>query len=284
VKKTKVYNNLSQKTLDKYKLKRGEKAVFKLIAMQKDPLNRGKFIIPTSYSIPSTDRVWDEFAGADGKGEYVDVALIRTIGAQEAITTKDIEFTRTGAGIITTSGDSADDLDQYVYLSVSNFNISNPNRDPSVEGLFELVDNKKKAEASRKKRNFTREALNYAYEMKDQDVLDFGAANGWEDTEPAVLRDKIEMLAETEPEVFLEKVNDKGNAMKAIVKRALTAGIIVFDKPQSRFAWVAGNETICTVARTAGADHLQGFVDFCVTEKRGAAILEDLKKQLDKKK
>jgi hypothetical protein len=292
MKKTKLYNNLSQELLEELKLKKGEKAVFRLLDIKKDPNNKGKFLIPQYRNITSTDRVWDKYAikieeEVDGKkkiryeGDWVDIAAIKRVGPNETVDLIEIAFLKSNNGLIELSGDRAEDQDMYTFMMLSNRRSENEHRDPSFELVYEKVDNKKKAEAQRRQRNAVIEAGKFASRMEDDDLIDFAASMGWDETRDiAEVRDDVEQFAIDNPKEFMDAVNNKMTQYKALVKRAVSKGVVLFDRQQSKFSWAGTGETICTVPRIAGADHLSGFADFIVTSKRGDVIIQELKRQL----
>lgn len=278
MKKTEVYNNLPKEVLDRHKLPKGTKAIYRLRGIKPDPDNPGRFLIPFQVNVPPQGRVAVK-VGKEEEVEYFDIAAIQTVLPNKKVKMYDILFTKQNAGVIEIDGGTtlADQL--YPYLEMSDYNESNEQRDRSVSAIYYRVDHEKEAINNRKRRNKMKEALDVAYGFKDNEVIEFADANGFDSRKKiSELRDEIEAYAEKNPVEFLEKSANKQNAIKATIKRALSKGVIEFDKPDSKFVWGKSKETICTVARTAGSDHIQGLTDFLVTSKNGSVILDEITK------
>ena len=121
-----------------------------------------------------------------------------------------------GVAIPVYNVDRALDQEIHTYLTLCNFNATNPNRDTTKEAIFELVDEEAKAEKESRTRNVRREALNAAADMSPEEVKDYAAALGKDDSKPvSVLRNELEEMADKTPEDFMKLINNKQAAMKA---------------------------------------------------------------------
>lgn len=277
MKKTKMFNNVSEALLKETLLKKGEQVVYKVVGIQPDPMNPGKWSIPAAKNVPPTDQIWDE-----EKQEYIDIAAVKTFDAEGNHTYHDIFFYGTQGGHLILRGGSATDQEIHSFLSLCNYNGSNPKRDTSKEIYFELVDEKAKSESERKVRNLKREALNASADLSPEEVRTYTAARGQDDSRPLeVLRNELENLADTDPKTFLDLIENKQAIMKAVLNRAIKKGVIVFDEQQSKFSWPNG-EVITIVARSTGSDAVEDLIAFCVSNAKGEKVYQTIQQKSKK--
>lgn len=271
MKKTKFYNNVSDALLKPTKLKPGQQVIYRVEGITPDPMNPGKWAIPAAKNVPPIDQIWDE-----EKQEYVEIAAVRTFDSEGNHTFHEIWFFGNQGGHMILRGGNAVDQEIHSYLSISNYNGSNPNRDTTKEVYFNLVDEQAKSEVERKVRNIKREALNVSADLTAEDVRNYIAALGQDDTRSLeVLRNDLETMADTDPKSFLELVSNKQAVMKATLNRALKKNVIKFEEDQSRFTWANG-EVITVVARTTGGDAVEDLVGFCVSSTKGEKVYQTI--------
>ncbi|MAN63463.1 MAG: hypothetical protein CMI60_16130 [Parvibaculum sp.] len=270
--KTKIFNNIKNPP----KFKRDEVKVFKYYGLKEDPLNPGKVQMPFMVIAPNKDRVYDPDIE-----DYVDIAAIKSLGIEGKPTFHTIEFTKQKAGRLLLQGNIARDRDLYQFLTLSNYNASNPNRDTSVQPLFELVNPKVKAEKARKSRSLKRDAMNVAAELSGAEVREFISSLGKDEKRDlSVLRDELETLAETDPNQFIKLSKNTNKSYQANIKRALDKNIISFDGETNTFTWTSTGETIVQVPRSSKLGHLEGFTNFVLSNKNGASIYQEIVKLL----
>lgn len=277
MKKTKIYNNLSEKLLSSTKIKKGDIVIYKVKAINRNPVNHNEILIPAAVNVPFIDQIWD-----DETQEYIDIAAIKSVAASGEINYHELWFYGSQGGHLMLKGGIGSDQEIHSYLSLCNFNGSNPNRDTSKEIIFELVDEKAKSEGDRKTRNLKREALNAAADLSAEEVRTYTAALGKDDTKPVeVLRNNLEELADKNPIEFMDIIGNKQAIMKATLNRALTKGVIIFDTEQSRFTWPNG-EVILVVSRTTAGDNVEELLGFCATNAKGEKVYQTIQSKSKK--
>lgn len=277
MKKTKLFNNVSPELLAKTKLRPGEQVVYRVIGIQPHPMDPKRWAIPTAKNVPVTDQIWDS-----KKEEYVDIAAVRAVDPEGNHSFHDLYFYGSQGGHMVLYGGRATDQEIHSYLSLCNYNGSNPDRDQSKEIVFELVDEAAKSERESKKRNLKREALNAAADLNADDVRIYIAALGQDDTRKIeILRNYLEELADNDPASFLELINNKQATMKATLNRALAKGVISFDSEQSKFSWPNG-EAILTTARTTGGDAVEELLSYCVSSAKGEKVFQTIQSKSKK--
>jgi hypothetical protein len=275
MKKTSLYNDLSPELVKATMLKPGQQVVYRLHNIQKSTLDPNRLAIPAAMNVPPVDTIWDE-----KKQEYVSIAAVKSVDAKGEHTFHDIFFYGSMAGHMILTGGRALDQEIHTYLTLCNFNATNPNRDTTKEAIFEMVDEEAKAEKESRTRNVRREALNAAADMSPEEVKDYSAAMGKDDSKPvSVLRNELEEMADKTPEDFMKLINNKQAMMKAAINRALKKGAIVFNQEQSRFEW-PNQEAILTVAR--GSDAVDELVSFCVSSAKGEKVYQTISSKAKK--
>lgn len=277
MKRTKLYNDLSPELIEKTKLKPGQQAVYKVAGIQPNPMDPSKWAIPAAKNVPVTDEIWDE-----GKQEYVAIGAVKSVDADGTHSFHHLYFYGAQAGHMILYGGRAADQEIHTYLTLCNYNGSNPNRDQSKEIIFEFVDEGAKSEKERRSRNVKREALNAAADLSVDDVRNYTAALGQDDTQKIeILRNNLEEMADNDPQGFLDLINNKQAAMKATINRAINKGVINFDAEQSRFTWPNG-EVILVVSRTTGGDHIEELLGYCVGNAKGEKVFQTIQSKSKK--
>lgn len=277
MKKTSEFNNISDKLLASTKLKKGETVTYKVTNINRNPSNPSEYIFPAGVCVPSIDQIWDEELN-----EFVEIAAVQTVSRDGNHNLHNITFWGSQACHITLRGGIAADQEIHSFLALSNFNGSNPNRDTSKEIIIEQVDENKKSETERKQRNLKREALNLAVDLGVDDVKNLVAALGKDDTRKIdILRNELEIFADRDPVGFLEIANNKQAALKAVLNRALTKGVILFNVEQSMFTW-PNNEAILTVSRTTGGDNVDELLSYCISSTKGEKVFQTIQSKSKK--
>jgi len=275
MKTSKIYNNLPAELLTKTKLKPGQTVTYKLVNMSPIPMDPSRLAIPTIFEIPPIDQIYNEKTG-----EYYDIAALKSVDAQGNHTYHPLYFTRQGAGHMTLVGGRAQDQEIHSYLSLCNYNASNESRDTSKEALFELIDEEAKAEKQARTRNIKREALNAAADLGTEEVRDYAAALGKDDTRPVkVLKNELEELADSDPQAFMDLLGNKQLVMKATINRAVKKGVILFNSEQSRYEW-PNKEAIFTVAR--GTEAVDELISFCISSPKGEKVYQTIQSKAKK--
>ena len=281
LKKVLHYNDVSQELLNSVpKLKRGEQVRFKCYSIQPDVNSPRRFNGPYIKNVPATDTIWDPTAE-----KYVEIAFAdqsnNSKGGSVAVM-RTIKFVAPIGDMVLTGGKAIDEY-LYYYMSLSNYDGGNPNRDVSKEAYYYKVDENKNAKEKRTKRSVKLDALNKATNMTAEEVRDFIAATGGNDKASLdILRDTVESWADKDPAEFMKKADDISANLKASVKRALDQSVITFDKEQMLFAWADSKEPIMTVPRSQGSDHIRDFVESCISDKKYDKVLATIKKSLKK--
>jgi len=270
MKKVKNFNDVN---VSKYKLKKGEVKVFKILKKKIDPSSPTGFYLPSAVNVPAKDTIIVN-------DEPKDIAAIRSVGQNGTISFYDLWFRKESLGTISCTGGSIKDQHIYEYLMLCNYRKNNPDRDDSKRAIFELIDPQADAKAKRDHRQLTRKAINYASEMSDEQIITFCLASGRSDATPEnmdVLRNFVELAAEAAPEEFIKRANNRENEIKANIKRALDKKLIEFDRPSHTFLWKSTGELIVTIPRSVSGDPLSGILNFVKNRDAGESFYDEIK-------
>lgn len=229
--------------------------------------------------IPSRDRIFDPF-----KNEYVDWGVVEAFRNNEP-TSFSLFIPGIGpsqfSGKFGLNGGVAKDVEWYEYLWLSNYNAKNPNRDVSIEPLFEPIDYLADSKEKLKKTGRLREALNVLNTFDESEYRMIADSQNWPYiTEVDILQAKVEEYAKTNPEQFIGLWADPATRVKSEMKRAANAGIIELNLLKKQVLWAEDKSIIATLAFQDQEKWLDSFAEHLTTVKNGPAIREKIRKQM----
>ena len=229
--KTEIYNNFPKESkLNVVPLKRDETAMFRLVNTF-DAASKKYFL--RSELLPSEDFVTDPDSGI---GYHI--ACIKSLSADgKKISFHEIWFDPSNVCIIRLSGKSPIENEVYKFCKISNFNKSNPNRDPLAPVMFEEVDQNTDVILPRVLRKNKRAAFNIIDHLNDAEITAF-LKNSREiplQTEE-LRRNQIEDFAERFPDLVLRAGSYSVDDMAKDVDKFIEANLIVWAKEQA--GWV----------------------------------------------
>jgi hypothetical protein len=183
------------------------------------------------------------------------------------------------AGIFELNLDNAADRDKWAYMELhpehSNGMFGGPN------GLFEHIDEKSDAKRRVDLRRKKDDAMSVAVNFSLKEVKDFAAAMGWNEFEDdEILQDKIQDLAEKDPDFFTTFVEEKNYHYRAVVTRAENAGLWSWVPTEYKYIWTTSGETIVAFGRSEGQDRIERMSDWLMTDKTGILVFEKIKSML----
>ena len=168
----------------------------------------------------------------------------------------------------------------YPVIELLNSNKSNPYRTETDPPLFERIDKLKEANLTIAKNNKLFRAWQAIDIMEMSDKRIFHAANGGQfDDDEGLVNSNLQELAKADPEKFYLMVDSPLTHVQSLVKQASDNNIWQYDAQQHRYLWVGG-ETIVTLTRMEGVDHLTQFADWLQKNHNGAQIQKQAKNLL----
>lgn len=226
--KTTQFNNISDELLATVKLGSNETAIFVNLGNNADP--SGIPLYPTQ-GISPIDSIYDPF-----RDEWLEVAYITraiTKDDKKAIPLGTITFEAATKGIITLSGNKAGDRALFEYLSLSNHNLSNPNRDKSKKPIFERLIAGEKAARQLKEGRDQLANMKWAFDTPLGELVVALKTRGHDLTSApeAIVRQKALEEAKNSPFVGTAALSTNGVIEELNVKlpEAFQAGVLKFD-------------------------------------------------------
>jgi hypothetical protein len=171
--------------------------------------------------------------------------------------------------------------DEYRYLMLASEREGNDNAVFGANAKYSLVDNKKTATIESKQRRAKYEAINFAMNVKDTELIDTALILGISpDLDIIEIRNQIEAYAESHPKDFLAKVKDEDGMYIALINNAMRLNITY--NSGGTIKWVMGDAKIFELTQDNPLLIPEEFVRFVKLEKQGAMIVDKLKELCEK--
>lgn len=279
------YNNLSPKLRAEIesKLKSFGKSVrykFDISKPNPDPSKyNGETIWPNRYTLdPSVWNIYDPYE-TEGKSKSKKIAIVDEVD-EKGIPNRfrKIRVTAPQKGVLILDMDNQNDyytafaLELHPKLNGGKFEDVNSHR------VITRIDENAEAEQKRKERTARKKALDAAEEMSDKDIQNFADAMMWNSGEPVgILRNKVEEMAETDPEFFNDLVENKSLEVQALVKQSLDKRIIAYDPAEFKFLWASNMQVITVLSPSETRNHVQQFAEWLLI---GGTKAEEVHKKI----
>lgn len=252
-----------------------EIAKFELIDMPKDPDHPDRLLIPYAKMVPCRQRIVDptiDYAPGQPKRWMVMSNIIEEY-MDGSYKEKHPAFHHSQGGVKILHGNIPAEADEYTFMKLSNQNEDNPHRDPSVPAWFREINEAKKAKEIRGNRANMLKAFKLVFEMNEVRKREFAASMGWDqNADLDVISNKIEQLAEDDPQEFMNRYGDETRDIKASVKQALDENIVKYDVQKRKFVWTADNETLYATPQEVSPDEMvSALSDFFISNPKASA-------------
>ena len=279
------YNNLSAKLREEIeaKLKGFGKSVrykFEISKPNPDPAKyNGDTVWPNRYTLdPAVWDVTDPYEVA-GKSKSKKIGIIEAVDENgKPNRFRKIRVMAPQKGVLILDLENQDDYYTAFALELHPKLIGGKFEDKNAYRVVTRIDENAEAETKRKERTARKKALDAAESMEDADIVNFADAMMWDSGEPAnILRNKVEELAETDPEFFNDLIEKKEIQVRALVKQALDKRIITHDPVENKFMWASNMQLITALPVSLTANHVQQFAEWLVV---GGAKAEEVHKKI----
>ncbi len=192
-------------------------------------------------------------SGTDEKGIPNKFGRIRVRAAEAGIL--DLDLTEGSEGWYTA-----------MYLELHPKLLNGKFADTSKHPVVSRIDEVQSASNAKKERTARLKALNVAQDITDKDVFNFADAMLWDSSEDIlILRNKVEELADTNPEFFNDLVSGKTIEYKAAIKKAMNKKVIEFDPAEYKFLWCGNKQTIAMLSPAGDRNEVDKFSEFLQT-------------------
>jgi hypothetical protein len=249
------YNQFSPSM--KKMLKPDERASYRVLNVRPDPDNYGRFLIPAAYQIPSTDIVYDK-----QRAEFVTIAAIERQDNDGNAIFLNVVFTAANLGYLFLNGNNPTHQKIYQFLELSNFNLSNKDRNTDIEPMFQRIDTEKEAKQERAVRKLIVKAVNVALELDDLRVKEVAMALGIEAESPEEVRNQLEDFAEENPEDFMSVVERASLGSESVLKEAVKNGIIKNNINSQVFEWADTGKEIFKYKKAPNKNYFKELADY----------------------
>ena len=279
------YNNLSAKLREEIeaKLKGFGKSVrykFEISKPNPDPAKyNGDTVWPNRYTLdPAVWDVTDPYEVA-GKSKSKKIGIVEAVDENgKPNRFRKIRVMAPQKGVLILDLENQDDYYTAFALELHPKLIGGKFEDKNAYRVVTRIDENAEAETKRKERTSRKKALDAAESMEDTDIVNFADAMMWDSGEPAnILRNKVEELAETDPEFFNDLIEKKEIQVRALVKQALDKRIITHDPVENKFMWASNMQLITALPVSLTANHVQQFAEWLVV---GGAKAEEVHKKI----
>ena len=164
------------------------------------------------------------------------------------------------------------------YLDMCNANRSNPNRMTNSAPSFYAVDYEKKAKEKLDKSIKSMDALRLVFDMKLDKLIAYAKILGLKvDKSTDEIRYDMKVIAEKNPEKFINGLNDPKMEIKQMLLRAKEMQILGWTGAEA--SWTMGGIKSKFANIPLGIKPLDHLADMCVSDS-GSGILDQIKAQL----
>ena len=279
------YNNLSAKLREEIeaKIKGFGKSVrykFEISKPNPDPAKyNGDTVWPNRYTLdPAVWDVTDPYEVA-GKSKSKKIGIVEAVDENgKPNRFRKIRVMAPQKGVLILDLENQEDYYTAFALELHPKLIGGKFEDKNAYRVVTRIDENAEAETKRKERTARKKALDAAESMEDADIVNFADAMMWDSGEPAnILRNKVEELAETDPEFFNDLIEKKEIQVRALVKQALDKRIITHDPVENKFMWASNMQLITALPVSLTANHVQQFAEWLVV---GGTKAEEVHKKI----
>lgn len=234
-----------------------------------DPMKyNGDTVYPNSYTLdPCIYDILDDYE-EKGKTRSKKIALIDDVD-EKGIPNKfqKIKVLSLHRGVLDLDlTEGSEDWYKAMYLELHPKLEGGKFQDKNRIAIFSRIDEVKAADNAKKERTARLKALNAAQDMTNKQVVTFADAMLWDSTEDMViLRNKVEELADTNPEFFNDLVAGKLLEYKAAIKQAKDRSIIEFDSAEYKFIWSGNRQTIAVLSPSGSKNEIEKLAEFLQT-------------------
>lgn len=271
--------------LNKNKLEPGGSVKYRILKKTRniDPNRKlgDDWIYPSCLSIPLASKIKKPSGGVTSIG-----VVSKYDAATKAVSFKAYQYLpqKSDGGYFTLYGNNIEDIENWPAIELNNKNASNPFRDQSVQPLFERVDEAKESKIRSKKRNFLYDSLDAIRNWTAEEMRIAAAGHNIpSDLSPDTLKDRLEELAEKDPETFYNSIDSIDNKIRAIINLAKSRNIISYSAHENKWFYVGSGDTIVLLERKEGSNEMDQFTNFLKNSTNGAAVQDNLRKLIKAK-
>jgi hypothetical protein len=227
----------------------------------------GDTIYPFIYTLdPKTFKITDPYEDRPNKQKVKSIGIIERLDENDKPIFKCIRVQNSEKGVVTFNLENPDDAEKAMYALLHPKLGGGKFADKTKTQVFLRVDESSLAKEQKEVRSVKLKALITAQKMSDKEVVEFADAMMWDSTDDLlVLRNKVEELAESTPELFNDLVSSKALEIQSYVKRALDSHIISYEPVGSKFSWTSTTQAIAIVDERLDKNHVEKMAEWLQT-------------------
>jgi len=282
------YNDLSKQFRDELenKVKGFGKTVrykFDIANPNPDPQKtNGEFVYPTIYSLqPAVFTVRDPYENRENKQKTKEICLTDGLFTDTNNPSRfgKVKIHATQRGIYELDLEkNAEHFEIAMYLELHPKLKGGQFADDKQRQVVSRIDEKQAAATERLERIARKKATDLAAEMTDEQINQFALAMLWDETdEMEVLRNKVELAAETTPDLFNDLMEGKKVEYQAAVKKALNKKIIAFDPAEYKFTWTGNKQPIVILNNISGKGENEQLAEWLESGDKGKEVYNKIK-------
>jgi len=247
----------------------GKSVRFKFNISNDDPHpdNKGKKVWPFIYTLdPATFRVVDKHEKREGHQKMKYVGMVKDVNDEGVpVSFHKVKVTESKQGVLFFDLSNQDDFGMVMYLLLHPKLKNGDFADATKLQMFERIDEKQLSTDKRKERTAKFNALKVAEEMSEAQVVQFADAMLWDSTEDIdILKNRVEEMAESNPDFFNDLVSGKNLEYQALIKRAMDKKVISFDPAEYRFVWLSNNQPLAILQPSTDKNEVQALAEYFI--------------------
>lgn len=288
------YNDLSQKLREELteRIKSFGKTVrykFDISKPNPDPAKyNGDTIWPNLYTLdPTRFSINDPYEKREGKSKSKLIALISEVD-EKGVPNRFYKIRVHGRskGIYRLDLSNEQDLNFAMFLELHPKLSGGMFSDKTKNQVISRIDEVSAANEERRIRSARKLAMDIAEKMTKKEVEDFADAMLWDKGESElVLRNKVEEMAETTPELFNDLINDKKLEYQSNIKKGIDNGLLLHNPSEGKLMWASTQQVICVLGIGNGDRHdIERFAEWFITSgDKADEAFKKIKSLLNKK-
>lgn len=271
-----IYNDLSKSLTEKLEKKLegfGKIVRYRFDIERENPdktYHDGKTIFPQVYTLDPTIFKINDKDDATGKTKTKSIALIKEYKYNDKnqleFVYRKIRINAGQRGIIRLDLENDEDRETCMYLELHPKLNGGDFSDKEKIPVFKRIDENAEAKDKIEERSIRRKAMAIAEDMKQKELVDFADAMGWDSSsDPLVIKNMVEELAEAEPKFFADLVESKEVEYRSTIRQAVNKGVIGFDPAEYKYFWVGNNMTITVLSPVGEKSEVEKFSEWLQT-------------------
>lgn len=264
---------------------------FNLARKNPDPTNyNGPIVYPSQYNLhPVQWKITDNLEDRKDKQKVKNIGVLEKVERDEKGNLQyryiGLRITEHEKGVKLFDLSKEEDKNMIASLELHPKNGEGLFFNNQMVSMFSRIDQNKFAAEQRAERSARKKALDAVEDMSDKDIIDFADAMSWDSTEePGLLRNQVEGLAESTPQLFNDLVSGQKIKYQSIIKKAIDNKILNHNPSEGSISWTStGQQIIALGVNTGMKNDIERFAEWLQESgKKGDETYKKLKSLIEK--